>query len=188
MFIQWILQCLKLHYFNWQQLGNSNFLYLLVFSGQVLLPAPEKHAIKMRIVNFMQTSFCVVTGAWMGMRWATVGDDKTRGSGSFLGSDHGLAGHVVTCGRVGREQKEEKLACPQHWQSSILQKLQEAHLVISEWGSGEECGAWHSRAVLYSWDSWLGTADILSRMAPCLGASPETCRMFPSISVLYPLN
>lgn len=56
----------------------------------------------------MQTSFCVVTGAWMGMRWATVGDDKTRGSGSFLGSDHGLAWHVVTCGRVGLEQTEEK--------------------------------------------------------------------------------
>lgn len=34
-----------------------------------------------------------------------MGDDKTRGSGSFTGSYHGLLGHVVTCGRARLEQK-----------------------------------------------------------------------------------
>lgn len=34
-----------------------------------------------------------------------MGDGKTRGSGSLTGSDHDLLGHVMTCRRVGLEQK-----------------------------------------------------------------------------------
>lgn len=34
-----------------------------------------------------------------------MGDEKTRGSGSLTGSDHGLLGHVMTYRRVGLEQK-----------------------------------------------------------------------------------
>lgn len=37
-----------------------------------------------------------------------MGDDKTRGSGSIIGSEHGPVGHMVTHGRARLEQKEGK--------------------------------------------------------------------------------
>lgn len=69
-----------------------------------------------------------------------MGDDRSGGLGCFAGSDRGLVGHVVTRGRVGVEQKEDKsareTAVAQHWQSSTRPELQEACLLSSESGSG----------------------------------------------------
>lgn len=121
---------------------------------------------------------------------------KPRSVGSFIESDHGLFGPVVSHGRVGLEQTENKATrettITQHWQSSTLPKPQDTCPIRSESVSGQERdGAWRSRAESFTvrgeqgfsiWHCWhIGQKDS-SLWRTVL------CRMFGSVSVLYPRN